>query len=62
MDVNKVVKSTLTMLSRSYPELIEVRTDLAADLRWATADATQLQAAILNLAVNACDAMPSGGA
>jgi signal transduction histidine kinase/CheY-like chemotaxis protein len=61
MDVNEVIKSTLKMLSRSRPEGVDVRADLAADLRPATADATQLQAAILNLAVNACDAMPAGG-
>ena len=61
MDVNKVIRSTLRMLSRSRPELIELRTELAADLRWAAADPTQLQTAILNLAVNACDAMPAGG-
>ena len=61
MDVNRVIRPTLKMLSRSCPELVDVRTDLAADLRPATADATQLQAAILNLAINACDAMPAGG-
>jgi CheY-like chemotaxis protein len=36
-------------------------TDLAPDLTWARVDPTQLQTAILNLAVNARDAMPDGG-
>jgi CheY-like chemotaxis protein len=49
------------MIRRSCPATIEVHTDLAPDLRWATADATQVQTAILNLAVNARDAMPAGG-
>ena len=61
MDVNQVIRSTLKMLRRSCPELVEVRLDLAPDLPWASADATQLQAALVNLAVNACDAMPAGG-
>jgi signal transduction histidine kinase/CheY-like chemotaxis protein len=61
IDVNKIIGSVSEMLSRSYPESIELRTDLAADLRRATADAAQLQTAILNLALNAGDAMPSGG-
>jgi signal transduction histidine kinase len=60
-DINKIVVSAMAMFGRSCPETIEVRTDLAPDLRWATADATQLQTAILNLAVNARDAMPAGG-
>jgi signal transduction histidine kinase/ActR/RegA family two-component response regulator len=60
-DINKIVTSSVAMIRRSCPETIEVRTDLAPDLPWATADATQVQTAILNLAVNARDAMPSGG-
>jgi signal transduction histidine kinase/CheY-like chemotaxis protein len=60
-DINKIIDSAMAMFSRSCPETIEVRTDLAADLRFATADATQVQTAILNLTVNARDAMPSGG-
>ncbi len=60
-DINKIVLSAVAMIRRSGAEAIDVRTDLAPDLRWASADATQLQAAILNLAVNARDAMPAGG-
>jgi signal transduction histidine kinase/ActR/RegA family two-component response regulator len=60
-DINKVVMSALAMFRRSCPESIEIRTELASDLDAATADATQLQVAILNLAVNARDAMPAGG-
>jgi signal transduction histidine kinase/ActR/RegA family two-component response regulator len=60
-DINKILGSAMAMFRRSCPEAIEVNTELAPDLRFATADATQLQTAILNLAVNARDAMPSGG-
>ena len=60
-EINRIVSSAAAMFIRSCPESIAVSTDLAPDLRWATADATQVQTAILNLALNARDAMPSGG-
>jgi signal transduction histidine kinase len=60
-DINAVVASAMTMFGRSCPESIEIHMDLAPDLHWAAADATQMQTALLNLAVNACDAMPAGG-
>ena len=60
-NINEVIVSALAMFSRSCPESIEICTDLAPDLHWATADATQVQSAILNLVVNARDAMPEGG-
>ena len=60
-DINEIVRATLTMLSRGASENIAIVTDLADDLGWARVDATQLQTAILNLAVNARDAMPEGG-
>jgi signal transduction histidine kinase/CheY-like chemotaxis protein len=60
-DLNRTAGSAVAMFRRSCPESIEIRTDLAPDLRWAIADATQVQTAILNLALNACDAMPLGG-
>jgi PAS domain S-box-containing protein len=60
-DINAILRATMTMLVRSASENIAVATDLAPDLRWARVDATQLQTAILNLALNARDAMPNGG-
>jgi signal transduction histidine kinase/ActR/RegA family two-component response regulator len=60
-DINAIIMASLAMFKRGCPATIEVRTDLAPDLRWATADASQVQTAILNLAVNARDAMPAGG-
>lgn len=61
VDVNSVVQEISMLIRRSCPESVEIRTDLSPDLAPATADPNQLQASILNLVVNAYDAMPSGG-
>jgi PAS domain S-box-containing protein len=61
VDLNKTVGSVDKILQRLIGENIELRTSLRRDLRWIQADETQLEQIILNLAVNARDAMHSGG-
>ncbi len=61
IDANQMVRTMLELLSRTLGEQIRIRTDLAADLWPSVADPGQLENAILNLAVNARDAMPEGG-
>ena len=58
---NKLVAGMSDLLQRTLGEKIKVRTCLAPDLWAVEADSTELEAAILNLAVNARDAMLSGG-
>jgi len=61
IDVNALVTGFRSMLERSISEDVELEVILANDLWRATADPDQLESAILNLAINARDAMPEGG-
>ena len=60
-DLGALVSSTRELLARTLGEHIEVEMRLAPDLWPAMADATQVESAIANLAINARDAMPNGG-
>jgi len=61
LDLNAVVTSTEKMLRRLIGEDIELLTRRGSDLGSVEADPGQLEQMILNLAVNARDAMPRGG-
>jgi signal transduction histidine kinase/CheY-like chemotaxis protein len=59
--INKLVAGMSELLIRTLGEQVKVETVLAAGLWQVRADPAQLENAILNLAVNARDAMPGGG-
>jgi PAS domain S-box-containing protein len=61
LNLNDVVASMDRMLQRSIGDDVELRTVLAQDLGAVRADPGQLEQVIVNLAVNARDAMPRGG-
>ena len=61
LDLNAVVSEAGRMLQRVIGEDVELRMCLEPALKRVRADAGQLSQALLNLAVNARDAMPSGG-
>jgi len=61
LDLNETVTSTCRMLQRLIGEAIEVRLVLAPSIASVRADAGHLEQVLVNLAVNARDAMPEGG-
>jgi CheY-like chemotaxis protein len=60
-DINQIVLGMEDMLRRTLGERVELQTMLAGDLWPALTDVNQFESAVLNLAINARDAMPDGG-
>jgi signal transduction histidine kinase len=61
VDVNALVEGLVDLLMHTVGEGVTLRLDLQPALPPAWVDAVQLESAVLNLAVNARDAMPGGG-
>ena len=61
VDLNALVTRSVGLLRRTLSNLVDIDTELAADLWPIESDPAQLEAALTNLAINARDAMPMGG-
>jgi PAS domain S-box-containing protein len=61
IDCRELILSMLKLLKRTLRENIEIRTTFGLGAIQAFADRAQLESAVLNLALNAQDAMPAGG-
>lgn len=61
VNLNEVVEHTLQILSHTIPKMISIEKDLTPDLPHIFADRFQLEQVLINVASNACDAMPDGG-
>jgi PAS domain S-box-containing protein len=61
LDLNELARSMTDVLRRTLGDQIEIHTEFASDLWPTLADVSEIENAILNLAINARDAMPRGG-
>jgi len=61
VDINRMVVSMDELVRRTVGESIELEVDLSTPLRLTNTDEHQLENALLNLVINARDAMPDGG-
>jgi two-component system, cell cycle sensor histidine kinase and response regulator CckA len=60
-NVGHLLSEVRSMLQQTLPKSIEIQTDIASDLWMVDGDVTQLQQVLMNLCVNARDAMPHNG-
>ncbi|HZA57375.1 MAG TPA: ATP-binding protein, partial [Candidatus Udaeobacter sp.] len=60
-DVNEVLSGLAELLKQTLPKTIDISLELRHKLPAVTADSNQINQALLNLCVNARDAMPNGG-
>lgn len=62
LNLNQRISEIQKMLTRTIPKNIKIQLILNQDLAWINADPTQIDQIIMNVVVNARDAMPEGGA
>ncbi|MBI5216870.1 MAG: PAS domain S-box protein [Ignavibacteriae bacterium] len=61
IQIKHVLRDLFDMMKETFPRLIEIKSDVPKDLWMIQADVTQIHQVLMNLCVNARDAMPDGG-
>ena len=61
INLGSFLSEVVKMLRHTIPEHIRIDVDISVQGCWVSADPTQIQQLVTNLAVNARDAMPDGG-
>jgi PAS domain S-box-containing protein len=62
LDLNSRITELANVMFKTFPRMIDTKLDLSTDLKRVMADGIQMDQVIMNLAINARDAMPDGGA
>ena len=61
MNLNRLVEQSVAFMERTFPKMVVIQTALGKDLGMVNIDASQIEQVLLNLCVNAKEAMPEGG-
>ena len=61
LDVNSLITESISLMGKVIGEHVQIDLQLASDLEPAWADGSQIEQIIMNLCINARDAMPDGG-
>lgn len=61
VQVKHIIKDLIKVLSETFPKLISVKHEIEPELFLVSADPTQIHQVLMNLSINARDAMPAGG-
>ena len=61
LNLNDQIKQAEQLLTRTIPKMVDIHLELSDDIGRINADPTQLEQILMNLTVNARDAMPEGG-
>ena len=61
LDLNVPIENVVNLIQRTMPKMIEMKTAFANDLGKVNADSVQVEQLLMNLCINAKEAMPAGG-
>ena len=61
LDLNNIVENSIKLMEDTFPKMIEIQAILSSDLAPVNADSGLIEQLLMNLCVNARDAMPDGG-
>ncbi len=61
LDLNRTVEDSSKLMERTFPKMIRIETILEKNLGMVNADASQIEQVLMNLCINAKEAMPEGG-